>query len=161
MIRLFSAALVAILMISCGGSPSGYPERDLIDQGVPLTIFAPEELEVQRSRIAFQEDVTLKGGDDFSVQIFISDAVSNKIESTLQGYKEIIESNPFFDGYVLEEESGFVYKNKIDSTYNAFGFRHIVLMGGKEYVFQEAMLGAFTEEQAVNMYEAVKGPKKK
>ena len=35
MIRLFSAALIAILMISCGGSPSGYPERDLIDQGVP------------------------------------------------------------------------------------------------------------------------------
>lgn len=160
MTRLFSALLAVIVLMSCGGSPSGYPERNLIDQGVPLTIYAPEELEVQRSSIGFQEDVTLNGGDDFSVQIFISDAVSNKVESTIKGHKEIIESNPFFDGYIKEEGSGFVYRNKIDSTNNAFGFRHVVLMGGKEYLFQEAMLGAFTEEQALDMYESVKGPKK-
>jgi len=153
--------LFSVLLLSCGGQGGGFAETNLIEHGVPLTIFAPDSIDVKRSSIGFQEDVTIDGGEDYSVQIFISDAISSQMTSTLRGHRENVESNPFFDGYVEEGESGFVYRNRIDSNNVAYGFRHIVLMGGKEYVFQEAMLSAFNEDQAIEMYKAVQGPSKK
>jgi len=136
-------------------------ETNLISHGVPLTIYAPDRIKVNRSSIGFQEDVTIDGGEDFSVQLFISDAISTQMASTLRGHRENVESNPFFDGFVEEGEAGFIYRNRIDTVNAAYGFRHIVLMGGKEYVFQEAMLSAFDENQARSMYQAVQGPSKK
>jgi hypothetical protein len=149
--------IVAIVLAACSNSPdSGWKEVNLIDHGIPLTIKAPENLEVERSKLAFQEDITIKGENGYDLQVFVSDAIVNSTEAAIQNHKELVSDNPFFSKYIQEDADGFIYQNQLDSTYTSFGFRYVKLMGGKEYVFQEAMMGTFEEEQIKAMYEGVR-----
>jgi hypothetical protein len=147
--------LVTLIISSCGNGTSGWQETSLLEHGIPITILAPDSMTVKRSNIAFQEDITMKADDGFNIQIFVSDAMVSSISAAVASQKESVKSNPYFDSILSEDEGGFVFKNQIDSTHASFGFRHVRLMGGKEYIFQEGMLGSFTEVEARKMYEAV------
>lgn len=143
------------MILACGGSTGNLKEKSLLEYGVPITILAPDSLEVNRSALGFQEDITLKGPDNFAIQVFVSDAVVNQVDKALAGQEESVRENPFFSSMVEENELGFIFKNQIDSTHSSFGFRHVRIMGGKEYTFQEPLLGSFTEEEARTIFEAV------
>lgn len=148
-------AVMVILVIGCSGSGSGWKDTNLISHGIPITIQAPDSLDVRRSSIAFQEDITLKGSNGFEVQVFISDAYVNNQADAIRSQRESVQESPYFHSIVSEDENGFVFENRIDSSHLSFGFRHVRLMGGKEYVFQEPLISSFTEDQASRLYEAV------
>ena len=149
--------IVVFVLVSCSSAPdSGWKEVNLIEHGIPLTIKAPENLEVERSKLAFQEDITIKGENGYDLQVFISDAIVNSTEAAIQNHKELVSDNPFFSQYIQEDPDGFIYQNQLDSTHTSFGFRYVKLMGGKEYVFQEAMMGTFEQDQITAMYEGVR-----
>ena len=151
---IWLVVLVVAMMTSCGNDRGGWQETSLLEHGIPITILAPDSLEVNRSSIAFQEDITLKA-EGFNIQIFISDAIVASAAAAISSQKESVTENPYFDSILSEDDKGFVFKNQIDSAHASFGFRHVRLMGGKEYIFQEGMLGSFTEDEARRMYEAV------
>ncbi|MDX1685811.1 MAG: hypothetical protein R3275_11290 [Saprospiraceae bacterium] len=145
---------VLVLMIACSTESNDWKETSLLDYGVPITILAPDSLDVKRSSIGFQEDITIRSDDDFHVQIFVSDAVTDDLSKAIKAQRESVQENPYFYAFVDEQEDGFIFENRIDST-QTFGFRHVRLMGGKEYVFQEPLVGSLSEEQATEMFEAV------
>ena len=156
--RFFFTLVLLVLMIAvwgCGSDSDGMSETSLLEYGVPITILAPDSLEVNRSSIAFQEDITVKGPDDFSIQIFVGDAVVDDLPKAIQAHRESVQENPFFHAFTEEMPDGFIFENRIDTTHTTFGFRHVRLMGGKEYVFQEPLIGSLSEEQARHLYESV------
>lgn len=154
--RLVLPVILGMVLLSCGGVGSDWKSTNLIDHGLPITIMAPDSLEVQRSSIAFQEDITIEGPGDFGLQIFVSDAFVSNLSDAIKSQKESVQGNAFFHAMILEDEQGFVFENRIDSANQIFGFRHVRLMGGKEYVFQEPLMSTYTEEQAKRLFEAVK-----
>ena len=129
---------------------------NLIDYGVPITILAPDSIVVEQSKLGFQDDITIQFGSDFQIQLFVSETSSGKLEMVRANQLNAVQTNTFFNRMVTEDDDGFLFENKVDSTHSSYGFRHIRVMGSKEYVFQEAMIGSFTEEQARSMYEAVR-----
>ena len=157
--RFVTPVIFGMVLVSCGGTNADWKPTNLIDHGLPITILAPDSLEVQRSSIAFQEDITVEGPGDYGLQIFVSDAFVNNLNDAIKSQKESVQGNAFFHAMILEDEHGFVFENRIDSANQIFGFRHVRLMGGKEYVFQEPLMSTYTEEQAKRLFEAVKKQK--
>lgn len=156
--RFFTPLVILTTLIfgwGCGSDSDGLSETSLMEYGVPITILAPDSLDVNRSSIAFQEDITVKGPEDFSLQIFVSDAVVDDLSRAVKAHRESVQENPFFHAFVEENTDGFIFENRIDSTHKTFGFRHVRLMGGKEYIFQEPLIGSLSEEKARTLYEAV------
>lgn len=154
--RYIFSVVLGIVIVSCGGVDSDWKSTNLIEHGLPITIMAPDSLEVQRSSIAFQEDITIEGPNDFGLQVFVSDAYVNNLSEAIKSQKESVQGNAFFHAMISEDDQGFVFENRIDSANQIFGFRHVRLMGGKEYVFQEPLMSTYTEEQAKRLFEAVK-----
>lgn len=153
-------SLLMVVVMACSGGHQNMNEKSLLEYGVPITILAPDSLNVQRSSIGFQEDITVKGDDGFNIQIFVSDAVVPTLEKAIEAHVESVEGNPLFHQIVEKKDDGFIFENRIDST-QTFGFRHIRLMGGKEYIFQEPLLGTLSEEKARELYDAVSYQAKK
>lgn len=153
----FVSVFALFLLISCGSSPeAGWPETNLIEHGVPITIKAPEGLEVSKKALGFQQDITLTKGTDYLLQIFVSDAIVSNQEDALKAQKELVEDNPYFQKLVVDEPAGFIFENQVDSSYATYGFRYVKLMGGKEYIFQEGLLGSTDLDAVKSMYAGVK-----
>ncbi|MEM9849306.1 MAG: hypothetical protein AAF847_15585, partial [Bacteroidota bacterium] len=67
-----------------------------------------------------------------------------------------VKDIPTFSKCVVEEEAGFVYESKIDSTTSFYGFRYIRLQGDQRYLFQSGLIGTFSLEEVNKMYASVK-----
>ena len=156
---LFAAAVISLstAIVGCSGESEddGLVEMDLLSYGVPILIKAPEGSIVESKDLLVQKDVTVRSGSDFSLQIFESDALTRDIGAIRSRMLTEVQSNPYFQEVIEEDENGFIYKTAIDSNYINYGFRHVRLQGDKEYVFQTAMRGKFTLEQVQRMKSAV------
>lgn len=157
MFRRFGYLLCAVFFIwSCQSSPMDkYKPLNLIQYGVPITILAPDSSHVEKTKLSFQDDITIKKGSDFDVQLFVSEALNSNFDIVLREKKNEIKLHPYFSKFIQEDAKGFIFEMIIDSSTTTYGFRHIDLMGDKEYIFQEALIGTFTLEAAENMYNAV------
>ena len=157
MFRRFGYIFCAVLFIwSCQSNPmDSYKPLNLIQYGVPLTILAPDSSQVEKTKLSFQDDITIKSGDDYDVQLFVSEALNSNFDIVLEEQKNVVKIHPFFSKFIQEDPKGFIFEMKIDSSTTSYGFRHIDLMGDKEYIFQEALIGTFSLEAAENMYNGV------
>lgn len=145
-----------VFLTNCKTDPSyHFEEVDLMKHGLPLKVKAPAEMEVEKSTTMGQQDYLLDGGEDYFVQVFVSDFNSGSRENLVEELKNNISGNRFFNGFLVEEEDGFIYEFKIDTTNSNFGFRRVHIQGDKEYIFQNGMGKIFSEEQATGMFEAV------
>ncbi len=130
-------------------------EKDLLEYGLPITIQAPDSIVVKTMDWLVQKDVTIKGPDWYSLQIFSSKAQTTKIEDALRLQKSTVEDGTYFDEFILEEQDGFIYQLKIDSITN-YDFRHVKIQGDNEYIFQAGMMGNYTQAQVERLYEIAK-----
>ena len=128
-------------------------------QGVPISIMAPDSAEVRVSDLVVQKDVTIQRGEHFYVQIFMSDATAANAKALKAEQLEQVKTMPYFSKIIREDDGGFLYENKIDSTNLSYGFRHVRMQGDKEFIFQTGLIGNFSKEDAEAMYQAVQ-PKK-
>ena len=152
----YSILICTVLLLACSANEnSKYVETNLIEHGIPLTILAPDSLKVSKSNIGFQEDITLKGGEGYDVQLFVSESTAGSKAKAVADQKETVESIPFFSEIVRSDENGFVYKNQIDSSLTTYGFKYVHLMGGKEYVFSQSLMGSFTLDEVEEMYKCI------
>ena len=148
--------LIVISIWSCSdGSQDGWPDKNLIEYGVPMTIRAPEGVEVDKRALGFQQDIVIKDDSEYNVQIFVSDAIVATEGAALQAQRELVEESPVFHQVIKNDENGFIFENKVDSTHSSFGFRYVKLMGGKEYIFQEGLMGNFSQSAVEAMYDGV------
>jgi len=136
---------------------SGMQSLDLMQYDIPIAISAPDSVEVKTMDLVVQKDVSIKAkdNDDYFVQIYAADATTNDIAQLKAEQLAEVKSNRYFSKIVEEEESGFIYETKIDSANVNYGFRYVYLQGNKQYSFQTGLIGAFTQEEAKAMYEAV------
>ena len=154
MIALFCAVSVAFFQCDTGRTGDLQPV-DLLPYGMPVTILAPDSPEIKKMDMVVQQDVTVKKGDDYYVQIFSSDAETRDMSVLLREQLDDVKGNPFFHRIVEEESDGFIYENKLDSLTSTYGFRYVRLIGDKQYIFQTGLIGTFTEDEVRRMYEAV------
>lgn len=143
---------------SCQQEAAGdWEPTSLMPYGVPVTIMAPDSVVVKTSDMGgLLKDITVRGGEEYSIQIYATDAETNDISKIKANQLADVKSNRYFSRIVEEEEAGFIYETQIDSSNINYGFRYIHLQGDKEYIFQTGLTGLYTQEEVERMYEAVK-----
>lgn len=146
------------LLMSCQSEPtSNLKSLNLLQYGVPMSILAPDSAKVETMDLVVQKDITVKSreNDDYYVQIYASDAETNDVAQIKSTQLREVKGNRYFSKIINEEEQGFIYETKLDSTNINYGFRYVYLQGDKQYVFQTGLIGTFTQEEVENMYKAV------
>jgi len=147
-------SFVLLCLLACSSEPEWQP-LSLLEYGMPVTILAPDSVDIKKMDLVLQEDVSVKKGDDYYVQIFSAEATTRDPGKLKESLKEEVMNNPFFSALVEEGTEGFIYKDQIDSLHSTYGFRYVRIIGDKEYVFQTGLTGSFSEEQVRKMYDAV------
>ncbi|MCB0599944.1 MAG: hypothetical protein KDC28_01900 [Saprospiraceae bacterium] len=151
----YSWVVVLVLMtIACAHDAKLVP-LNLLEYGFPITIMAPDSPEIKTMDLVVQKDLTVKKGEDYYVQIFMSDASTNKAGKVKAENLEITKSNPYFSKLILDEDQGYIYEMKLDSAHTVYGFKYFKIQGDKEFDFQTGLTGLFNEHQVRRMYEAV------
>lgn len=156
--RILCSLFLTLLLFSCGTSEEeGWKPLDLMKYNVPVTIAAPDSAKVSATNLSgIMQDVTIKSPEDrYSVQVLASRASSSDMAKLKSEQLELVRDNRYFASIVREEDQGFVFQNKIDTT-SLYGFRYIIYQGDQEFVFQNAFDGTFSLEEVEAMYTAVK-----
>jgi hypothetical protein len=118
---------------------------------------APPEAEVKKGKLnsMLVSDLTIKGGSDYSIQLFFGPAVTNDIARLKNEHLENVRANRYFRKIVREDAAGFIYESLIDST-KTYGFRYVKLQGDQEQNYQTGLGALFSLDDVQLMYEAVK-----
>ncbi|NNE29805.1 MAG: hypothetical protein HKN16_09210 [Saprospiraceae bacterium] len=154
--KVLILALIFGFFSCASDSPEDLVSLDLLKYGVPITIMAPDSAEVKTMDLVVQKDVSIRKGDDFYVQLFMSEASSTQSSVIAARLKGEIKSNPYFSKMISEEESGFIFENAIDSLKPSYDFRFVKVQGDKEYEFRTGLIGTFSLDEVEQMYKAIK-----
>jgi len=147
-------------MTACQSEPkSEWKPKSLLSYGVPLSIPAPDSVLVEQMDLIVKKDISLRNDDGYFIQIFAGDATTKDIAAVKASQKSEVESNPYFSKILSENTTGFLYETAVDSNNINYGFRHIVIQGDREYIFQTGLIGRFTLEQVNKMYDAAQAVK--
>lgn len=147
--------LLTGLLYSCSSEAPEWPELDLLSQGMPIVIKAPPDVEIKKMDLIFQRDLSLKSGDDYYVQIFEADATTFNLGDLKIRAKEEVEASKYFESILEEDDAGFIFKTRLDSSLVDYDFRYVKIQGDKEYTFQTGLIGVFDLEQVRRMYNSV------
>jgi hypothetical protein len=160
--RSFVAAFFLFMVFflsSCSADSHvrGWQPLDLLPYGVAVSVLAPPAAVVKTGNLksALVSDLTIKGGSDYSIQLFYGPAITNDIARLKNEHMENVRGNRYFNKIVKEEVAGFIYESVIDSI-ATYGFRFVKLQGDQELNFQTGLGALFTLEDVQLMYEAVK-----
>lgn len=154
-LQLFSILAVMALVVSCKGDPLAEMQKtELMSHGFPIAVFVPEGADIKKGDFGVMQDLTIKAGDDYYVQIFSSDAHTTDVKKVLNDKLSEAKSHPYFSKIIQEDEQGFIFEKDVDGKLN-YDFRYVKLQGDKEYVFQTGLIGNYTEEQVRAMYQSV------
>lgn len=149
--------IFTFIFSACSPDPSeDWVEHNLIGEGVPLKILGPEDLEVKVSTLGTMQDITLRGSDDYSLQVFGMDVQTTNIENLVEEQKDMVREEAYFEKIVEEWEEGFIYSLQIDSAALDYDFRQLRLKGDKVYIFQCGMLGRNSKEKVDRLVKAVR-----
>ncbi len=142
---------------SSDGHVRGWQPLDLLPYGVAVSVLAPPDAVVKTGSLksALVSDLTIKGGSDYSIQLFYGPAITNDIARLKNEHMENVRGNRYFKKIVKEEVAGFIYQSVIDSI-ATYGFRFVKLQGDQELNFQTGLGALFSLEDVQLMYEAVK-----
>ena len=128
---------------------------DLMKYGAPFTIMARDSIAVEVEDNLISKDLVIKFNKNYDVLVQIQDAADSDIERFRKEQEELVRSGRFFSEMVQTDEKGFVFENKVDSTYINYGFRYLVLQNDKEYIFQSGLYGNYDLESVKRMYQSV------
>ena len=154
---LSSVAILSCIACSNDAAIGNMKPLDLLKYNVPLTILAPDSAQVQTMDLVVQKDVSIKAGDDFYIQLFMSDATETNQLKLIGGLKADVQKGPFFSKFIQEDDNGFIFENAIDSTKQSYDFRYVKIQGDNEFEFRTGLIGSFTLPEVKRMYHAVQG----
>ncbi|HJW31644.1 MAG TPA: hypothetical protein VJ508_20625 [Saprospiraceae bacterium] len=121
-----------------------------------MVIQAPDSAQVLEKDYKFMRDLTIRKGRDFDLQIFELNASSQDAAGEKLHQLTSVREDPFFKEVVREDEHGFIYSKRLDSTTVDYDFRYIKLLGEKELIFQTGLTGTFNLDEVTSMYNAVR-----
>lgn len=155
--RIFLLLMIVATFACQKDAASSWVPHDLLEDGVPVTIKAPDSIEVSvTDALGVIQDITVDSPDDnYHLQIYASDATSDDIALIKSDLLSDVRRNPFFTKVIEEDEKGFIYEMMIDST-NYYSFREVHVQGDKEFIFQTGIAHTFSLEEAQRLREAVK-----
>jgi len=142
------------MLLACSSKPAP-KSLSLLQYGIPLSINAPENVEVKVEDLGIWKDVTIKNEEGFNVQLIVSESTTFDKSKVMIEQLNTVKASQFFSKIVEEYDDGFIFEKKIDENNINYDFRHIKLNGDREYVFQTGLLGTFSEEAVREMYKAV------
>jgi hypothetical protein len=149
-------------MIACQQDPTAeWEKQSLIEYGVPLKIMAPDSIEVRKSNLGGLQDITVKGPENFNLQIFASEVSSLNLSTLVSEQRNLVQEENYFRAFEEEWDAGFIYSMQIDSNTISYDFRHIRIQGDKQYIFQAGMLGNHSKEVIKSLVSAVRIEKEK
>lgn len=147
--------LVALFAACSQDQEDNWKPLDLLPYNVPVTILAPDSVDVNSESLAgVVQDVTLKA-PGYSIQIYGTELETNDLARLKAEQISEVKNTPYFSRIVQEETSGFIYENLIDTSLN-YNFRYILPRGDKLYTFQTGIVETYNLEEAKRLYEAVK-----
>ena len=156
-ITIIGCILWGILLgfTACKDSPqSKYQELDLLSYGMPIIIKAPSEVEVEKEDFGVMTGITVKG-EGYDIQIYSGNTNTLDIGKIKSEKLTEVKLGRYFSKIIEEEDDGFIFEKDIDGEIR-FDFRHIKIVGDKEFTFQKGLIGNYSESEIRNMYEAVK-----
>lgn len=154
--RILSILALIILIASCKSDPlADMQKTELMSYGFPIAVHAPAGAEFVKGDLGVMQDLTIKAGDNYYVQILGSDATTLDAKEVLQNQMSQAKAHPFFSKIIMEEDNGFIFEKNTDGRIN-YDFRYIKLQGEKEYIFQTGLVGNFTQDDVKAMYASVK-----
>lgn len=159
--QILSLCFICITFILYTCTPDGHERNwqpiDLTSHGAPVSILAPTDVVIKSGSLksALLKDLTIKGGEDYNIQLFYSPAITNDIAKLKNDHLQNVQANRYFRKIVREEVAGFIYQSVIDTT-ETYGFHFTKLQGNLEFNFQTGMGELFSLEDVQMMYEAVK-----
>jgi hypothetical protein len=155
--RVFIFLSLVLIFFSCESdtNKADLVPLDLMKYGAPFTIMAPDSIAVEVEDNLISKDLFIKFNKNYDVLVQIQDAADSNSERFIKEQEELVRSGRFFSKMVQTDEKGFVFENKVDSTYINYGFRYLVLQNEKEYIFQSGLYGNYDLESVKRMYQAV------
>lgn len=155
--RVFIFLSLVLIFFSCESDTNKVDlvPLDLMKYGAPFIIMAPDSIAVGVEDNLISKDLVIKFNKSYDVLVQIQDAADSSSERFRKEQEELVRSGRFFSKMVQTDEKGFVFENKVDSTYINYGFRYLVLQNDKEYIFQSGLYGNYDLESVKQMYQAV------
>lgn len=156
-LRIFIFLTIITAMAACKTEPvAEFKPLNLLDKGAPITIMAPDSAVVTTDDLIVMQEISIKKGKDYYVQIRYSDAENTDVAALKAEEVADAKKDPFFAEIVQDDPDGFIYKMQVDSTRTGYGFRHVRLKGNKEYRFRNGIIGIFDKEAIEAMYAGVR-----
>jgi hypothetical protein len=155
LIALFFIAITLSITACKVDSTNNWNEVDLLAYGIPIKINAPEKFEVKKTTFSSHDNFTIKGDNNYSMEIFVSDATVNEPMTIKKELLEFTQGNKFFSELVLDQDNGFIYKLVIDSSNVFYGFRKVKIQGSSQYVFQNPIMSQYDEVMARSLFESI------
>jgi hypothetical protein len=148
--------LPATIFFACApDTPEGWSELNLLRYGVPISLMAPDSAEVKTMDLGLMKDISVKKGDDYFLQITVSEATDLDVGRLLVEQKSAEEGRRNFSRIVQEEPNGFIVERAIDSTRMTYDFRKILIKGEQEIILQTGLSGFYSLEEVERMYESI------
>ncbi|MEO5906455.1 MAG: hypothetical protein ABIQ11_07005 [Saprospiraceae bacterium] len=145
----------AMFSWSCFDRPH-FEVLDMRQYGLPLEILVPDTARVVRKEYEIMNDITVRSGDGFNIQIFQSNVTSSDAGPVKREQLESIWQDPNFIELVLDEEQGFIFKKYSVENGEDFDFRYVKIIENKEYLFQAGLVWSFSQKEVELMYRSVK-----
>ncbi|MFZ4425529.1 MAG: hypothetical protein ACOYOO_00090 [Saprospiraceae bacterium] len=155
---LFLCALTFLIAACTRHTPQTetWQPLDLLANGIPITILAPDSATVNVTRVGMVEDVTIgKPSERFGLQIYIQPVFTNDLPALKSNQVEEVKSTAEFQKILEEDENGFVFSLRSGAS-EYYSFRYVHLQADKEYIFTTAFNEQFTLAEAKRILDAVK-----
>lgn len=120
-----------------------------------MTILAPDSAEVIKKDYNIMRDITIRKGNNYYVQIFVSTASTPEAE-VMKSQLESVKQDKYFKELIQQDKNGFIFQKQLDSAIIDYDFRYIKILNDQEIIFQTGMIGTFSLEDVQRMYEGVK-----
>lgn len=153
-LKLMFASYIFIIL-SCNSSQPNLESLDLLSYGLPMKIHAPAGSEVVFDDLGIMKDVTIKGSDNFNIQIYSTETDYLSVDKAMLSIKDEIENSPYFSKIISQDEGGIIFEKKVSDDYINYDFRHVKLRGDTKYTFQAGFGNQYDLDDVKIMYKAV------
>lgn len=144
-----------IFLTSCNDSGSKKEGMDLMKYGIPITIFAPADVQVSKVGGGKTVDLKISDGNAYDVMIFMSTAQTRNIQRIKQFKKEEVSFYPNFKKIVEEYNEGFIYEIYSPDGSLSYDFYAIKIIGDQEIDFITSNKRPYTENEVKSMIKTI------
>lgn len=146
-----------LALASCkNADPSeGYQSLDLMQYGLPIKVKAPQDAKVESDNFGYVQDVTIKGEDNYYIQIQGGTATTTDVKSIKSGLMSDLKDAKYFSKIIEDGDFGFIYEKDLGDGHLNYDFRYVKVQGDKEFIFQRGMIGQYSLEEVKMMYNSV------